>query len=460
MDHRAHVPLAAASITSSRSSGPAPRSLAHSVAWTLAGTGIYSASQWLIIVVLAHAGSTRGVGQYAMGLATTAPIVLLAGLQLRDVQATDVRHQHSFADYLGLRLAALLLASVGIVVAAALGTPDREGFWTVVLLGAAKIFESLSDVHYGLLQQHERMDRIAQSLLLRGVGGLAAVATGQLVTGSAAGAAGALALCWAAVAISFDRRSIRRLHFASAVQARPRFSMAHLAPLVRLSAPLGVVLMLVSLQTNVPRYFVQRGLGTEQLGVFAALSSLFVAGNLVVNAVGQSTSPRLARAFVANDLARFKRLLGWMLAGAVALGLAGTALAISFGQPLLALLFGPAYAVRSDTFVLLMSPGYLRLLWVCLRLCHDRDSPLLGAAPTLRGGGCHRGGRGRRARPPPRPPRRGPRVGSRFGRTMPGRCGHHHGCPPAAPPRPRQLGRTSDRNRGPRAMTMSALLRR
>lgn len=349
--------MTSASLTSIPSPGPAPRSLARNVAWTLAGTGVYSASQWLIIVVLAHAGSTRSVGQYAMGLATTAPIVLLAGLQLRDVQATDVRHQHMFADYLGLRLAALALASVAIVLAAALATPDREGFWTVVLLGTAKLFESLSDLHYGLLQQHERMDRIAQSSLLRGLGGLAAAATGQLVTGSAAGAAGALALCWAVVAIGFDRRSIRVLHLVNAAQARPRFSMAHLTPLVRLSAPLGIVLMLVSLQTNVPRYFVQRALGTEQLGVFAALSSLFVAGNLIVNAVGQSASPRLARAFVANDLARFRRLLGWMLAGAVALGIGGTALAMALGRPMLALLFGPAYAAREDTFVVLMGLG-------------------------------------------------------------------------------------------------------
>jgi O-antigen/teichoic acid export membrane protein len=331
-----------------------PRSLIQNVVWTVGGTGIYSLSQWLVIVVLARAGSTRSVGQYAMGLATTAPIVLLAGLQLRDVQATDVRRQHAFGHYLALRLLTLGAALVAIVVAAGIGGPSREGFWTIVLIGVAKVFESLSDIHYGLLQQHERMDRIAQSAALRGVTGLAAVAAGQVLTGSAVGAAGALALTWAAAALFFDRHAVRSLDLATGVDAKPRFEGRRLFALFRTSAPLGVVLMLVSLQTNVPRYFVQHRLGTDELGVFAALASVFIAGNLFVNAIGQSVSPRMARAFAAQDWDGFRRGLGLVMAGAIALGSCGAALALVWGRPILALLFGAPYAARAPTFTTLM----------------------------------------------------------------------------------------------------------
>ena len=39
----------------------------------------------------------------------------------------------------------------------------------------AKAIESVSDVFYGSLQQHERMDRIAISMILKGIVSLAAL---------------------------------------------------------------------------------------------------------------------------------------------------------------------------------------------------------------------------------------------------------------------------------------------
>jgi O-antigen/teichoic acid export membrane protein len=333
---------------------PAGRSLAANVSWLVVATATYSACQWLIIVVLTRAASVRSVGQYANALAITAPIVLLAGLQLRDVQATDVRREYSFGDYLGLRLVALVGALLAIAVAALVSAPDPEGLWTVGLIGLAKVFESLSDLQYGLLQQHERMDRIAQSLLVRSLLGLAAITAGLALTGSVAVGAGALALTWAAAALLLDRRFVRALPHMDAAGARPRFERKRLLSLARKTAPLGVVIMLVSLQTNVPRYFIKQRLGTEDLGVFAAMASLFIAGGLFVNAVGQSASPRLARAFAARDWRQFGRALAWMVGGALTLGLGGAGVAALFGRPLLAMFFGAAYAEHSGIFTTLM----------------------------------------------------------------------------------------------------------
>jgi len=338
---------------------PARRSLARNVTWLVVATGVYSASQWLIIVLLSRLASVRSVGQYASAIAITTPIVLLAGLQLRDVLATDVRREHSYGDYLGLRLAALGAALVAVAAAALLAAPDREGLWTIGLVGLAKVFESVSDLHYGALQRHERMDRVAQSILLRSLGGLAAFLLGLLLTGSAAGGAGALALVWAAVALGPDRRFVRSLPLVAAAGAGPRFERRRLLALLRRTAPLGVVLMLVSLQTNVPRYFIEQRLGTEDLGIFAAMASLFIAGNLFVNAVAQSVAPRLARAFAERDWPRFRRDVLSMLAGALAVGLGGAALAAWLGRPLLALLFGATYAEHSQVFTLLMLLGAL-----------------------------------------------------------------------------------------------------
>jgi O-antigen/teichoic acid export membrane protein len=124
-----------------------------------------------------------------------------------------------------------------------------------------------------------------------------------------------------------------------------------------LTFPLGLVMMAVSLRTNVPRYFIERTLGNAGLGIFAALYSFIAAGTLVVSALGQSASPRLALHHHDGDVRAFRRLLRRLLGMAAALGLGGVALAAVAGRPLLRFAFGPEYAAHADVLVLLMAAG-------------------------------------------------------------------------------------------------------
>ena len=140
-----------------------PLTLRGNFSWTFAGNLVYAACQWGILVILAKLGSPEMVGQFTLGLAITAPIIMFTNLELRIVQATDARKQYSFSDYLGLRLISTALALAIITVISLLGGFRWETSLVIFLMGLAKAFESISDIFHGLIQQHERMDRIATS---------------------------------------------------------------------------------------------------------------------------------------------------------------------------------------------------------------------------------------------------------------------------------------------------------
>jgi len=118
--------------------------------------------------------------------------------------------------------------------------------------------------------------------------------------------------------------------------------------------PLGIVLLLVSLNFNIPRYFLQASRGERELGIFAALASTVTAGLVVVNALGQSASPRLARLAVESDRAGFVALLWKLLATGTAIGVAGVLAAIFIGRDVVALLFTAEYAAHQTALVALM----------------------------------------------------------------------------------------------------------
>jgi O-antigen/teichoic acid export membrane protein len=63
------------------------------------------------------------------------------------------------------------------------------------------------------------------------------------------------------------------------------------AAIFRTALPLGLVLMLISLNTNLPRYVIEHRLGTRELGAFAAVASFMAAGTTIVNALGQAAHP-------------------------------------------------------------------------------------------------------------------------------------------------------------------------
>src|SRR5580765_595960 len=114
--------------------------------WITIGNVVRAASQWAMIAVLAKFGTVEMLGQYSLGLAVTAPLMLLAGLQLNAVQVTDARNEFSFGDYLSLRGLTSIVA-LAVVRAIAVGSGfGQQTAHVVFLVGLAKAIDALSDV--------------------------------------------------------------------------------------------------------------------------------------------------------------------------------------------------------------------------------------------------------------------------------------------------------------------------
>jgi len=127
-----------------------------------------------------------------------------------------------------------------------------------------------------------------------------------------------------------------------------------LSKLLWLALPLGFVMMLISLNTNIPRYFIERYLGERELGIFAAMSYLMVVGSIVVSALAESASPRLAKYYAAGNSTAFCTLLLKLVGVGLMLGAGGVFVAVVAGREILTLLYKPEYAERADLFAWLM----------------------------------------------------------------------------------------------------------
>ncbi|HEY3443680.1 MAG TPA: oligosaccharide flippase family protein [Paludibaculum sp.] len=335
-----------------------PSSLRAGFAWTLAGNAIYAASQWGLLSILAKLGGRDVLGEYALAVALTAPVAMLAHLNLRAVLATDVSGQRRFRDYISLRLVVSGLALAAMAVMAAVFGRSAGMAAVIFLTGLGQTSETISDAYYGAMQRRDEMDRIARSMMTRGILSAAAFAaalwlTGELVWAVAAAAAGRLL-----VLAVYDRR----IGSADEASGWAETSWSGARSILRQALPLGGVLMLVSLNTNLPRYVIERQMGVGELGAFAAVASFVTAGSTIVNALGQAATPKLARLASMHEPANFLRLAAKLGALVFGLGVAGVACAALLGKVVLTLAYRPEYAAYSGLLVGVMGaaiPGYV-----------------------------------------------------------------------------------------------------
>jgi O-antigen/teichoic acid export membrane protein len=339
---------------------PPPRpsaSLRSSFTWTLAGNGFYAAAQWAILSLIAKLGGSEMLGKYALAVALTTPLVMLAHLNLRAVLATDMGGHRPFGDYVAVRLGVSGLSLVGIAILA-LFSGSASLAAVILVTGVAQSSETVSDIYYGAMQRRDEMELIARSMMARALISVCAFGMVLYVFRDLVWALAALGCGRVILLLAYDRPK------GAAGENLARSSPGAEMSILRSAVPLGVMLLLVSLNTNLPRYAIERYLGVGQLGAFAAVASFITVGSTVVNALGQAATPRLAQYFSRGEAGRFLKLTLRLSAMVGGLGVAGVVVAAVLGRAVLGILYRPEYAVHGGLLIAVMGtaiPGYVAI---------------------------------------------------------------------------------------------------
>lgn len=329
-------------------------SVARNARWTVAANAYFVVCQAAVLLAVARLGSPRMVGQLALALALAAPVQLLLSLQLRSAQATDVRGEFGFREYLHLRA---LGATIAVVATVALAWWSGLAVAVTAAVALMKAVESLSDVAYGRMQRDGRFARMAASLFARGTLAVIVAATILAATGDLAAAILAIAAAWLAVFLVLDLEGL-----GGATEDAPApVDRGRLWTLLRTSIPLGLAACVGSVAASTPRWLLYGVAGEEAVGYFAALAYVVVLGALFASAIGQAACPELAASFE-SARARFVRLtLGTAAVVSLASVLA-VVVAAADGARLLSLLYGAPYAAHAPAFTWLVVAGGLAAL--------------------------------------------------------------------------------------------------
>ena len=247
------------------------KTLKRNLLYNTIGNGIYYLSQWIITGWLIKSLSGEQ-GTYNAGLLSTAATVAnmfigLAGFGMRNYQVSDLSGEYSDTAYEVSRYITVGVSLVlGIIYSLITGYGGVQ-LACIILFLIYKLTEPMTDVWHGILQKAERMDVIGIAYAMRGIISIAAFSVGMLITKNLVVSLILLVASAFLLSYFYDLRKANEVFHRGS--ANPRILFALLLQCL----PLAIHTFLNGVSTNLPKIYLERTLGTEQMGIYNLVNS-------------------------------------------------------------------------------------------------------------------------------------------------------------------------------------------
>lgn len=320
--------------------------LLKNISWTFFGNVIYSACQWAILSIIAKVGSSLMLGEFNLAFAIVTPVFLFSSLQLRSVITTDQKKEYHFKDYFQLRFLLSVISLLSVMIISIFLKFDFSFILLLLGISLIKFFESINDILYGKFQQNERFAEISKSLIYRGFAYVILYFTGIYFFNSLI------------IGLLFVNISLFILLLVDFKKIDENISFdidrKSLITLSKKGLPLGIVVLLIALADNIPKYFIEYHIGTKELGFYTSIVYITIIGSTVINAFGQASMTRLSLAIQRNDLKSFIKLQSLLFLFTLLLGITLYTTAVFFGERLLVLLYNEEFFSYYNVFKIIM----------------------------------------------------------------------------------------------------------
>lgn len=317
----------------------------QNISWTFLSNMILAAVKWLMLIVLAKWLSPADVGYYALGLAVASPLTFFANMKLRALfVSANTPHYTAYASARNIVgfVSMLILFAISYVL-----YPDA--WFIIVLIGATKMLDLVSDFMYALPHRHQHMAILSKMIIAKQLVLLIAFIWTVLLTHH---------LVWTLCVQTIIQLILLIVEYALFVRRYsfdPTMSPVLIRRVLLLGIPLGLTQLIVSFNSFLPRYVLEYFTDAETLGYFSAIAYITVIANIVMGAISQNYLHVFKRQHNEGAYTQLQRTL-YIDLGSIALILSGITFFISLfaGDVILTQLYSAAYA-QYDWMLLLLS---------------------------------------------------------------------------------------------------------
>ena len=308
------------------------------IAWNSAGNFIYLFFQWLLTYVVIRLLGYETAGLFSLAIAITNSFFGIASYSMRSYQVSDVNGDYSRNAYVESRIITCVGFFVVCVGYTIISGYDSYTAICVVVYSLFKVSEAMSDVFQGILQLRFRLDYVGISFSVKGLFEFLGFLIAILVFGDLLSALIALTVVSFAIVAFYDYRKARE------GQKEDLAPFKTVKALLVACLPMALYGLLFNAAGQVPRIFIEWGMGAEALGYYTSIAMPVVIIQVSASFIFSPLVTPLAQYVSDGDRQSFLALLKKVvlsIAVIAAVSFVGFYLA---GEWLLMLLFGDSIA--------------------------------------------------------------------------------------------------------------------
>lgn len=243
-------------------------SIQSSVIWNAAGSIFYLGCQWLLTIIVVRIAGVTQAGVLSLSMSVCNIWYCIAIYGMRNFQVSDTINQYNDNTYVFSRIVTSMAALLGCLIYSLTISYTFQQRICILLYYVYKFSEAMADVYAGIFQKRWRFDYIGKSMIIRGVLTLVIFTAVLKVSESLSAAIGCMALACIGAVLVYDMSVSRRVSgYARGVK------MQSVKCLLKECLPLVVYTLLSTSIATVPRLFMERLLGSYELGIYGSVAT-------------------------------------------------------------------------------------------------------------------------------------------------------------------------------------------
>lgn len=303
--------------------------------WNTLGTGLNAFTSLFFMIIVTRINGVDEAGVFSIAF-STATILYSFGIYAgRIYQVTELNKEISDKDFIASRIITSVLMIVFLLGFCIFRRYELDKVIIFLLLTIYKVLESFSDVIYGILQKHDKLDKVGKSLFMKSLLSICAFFILNILTKNVVISIIGMILICIIVIICYDFKKVY-----SYIDFKKKVKIKNVCDIFKKGFFIFAISFLGMYVLNAPKYAIDTYLASEYQTIFGIIVMPATVIGLVAQFLIYPYLNQIVELYKQRDLKRLKQLLFKIIAFVVVFGIVAALLGYLIGTQILGFVYG------------------------------------------------------------------------------------------------------------------------
>lgn len=303
--------------------------------WNTLGTGLNAFNSLFFMIIATRINGVEKAGVFSIAFSTACILYAIGLYAGRVYQVTEPDKKITNKDFIASRIITDIIMMVALIVFCIVRRYDTQKFIIFFLLTLYKALEAFSDVIYGVLQKHEKLDIVGKSLFWKSLLSIILFLVVNIITKNMILAISSMLIICIVVMISYDFRKANEY-----IDYNEKISKKNVINILKKGFFVFSISFLGMYVLNAPKYAIDTYLTSDIQTIFGIIVMPATVVGLIAQFLIHPYLNQIVELYENRDLKKLKQLILKLILVVVGFGIFAAFLGYVIGTQVLGIIYG------------------------------------------------------------------------------------------------------------------------